>query len=137
MTQFAFLHHSCLQPPVKQTQDPTVFHHLPHELHQDFLVYMVKETLDVQIHRIDVSLLTQGFYPLRRCLGASSRAKSVAVFVEIFLENGTENIMRRLLTCPISYCGNAERSPLCAPRLGNITPQCRFASVRVPYESPA
>jgi hypothetical protein len=41
---------------VKQTQDPTVFHHLPHELHQDFLVYMVKETLDVQIHPIDVSL---------------------------------------------------------------------------------
>ena len=89
---------------------------------------MVKETLDVQIHRIAVSLLTQGFYPLRRCFGASSRAKSVAVFVEIFLENGTENIMRRLLTCPISYCGNAERTPFCALRFGDITPEGRVES---------
>ena len=45
---------------------------------------LVKETLDVQIHRKAVSLLTQGFYTLRRCLGASSMAKSAAVFVESY-----------------------------------------------------
>ena len=127
----SLLHYSGLQPAPDQAKHPSVLDYLPDQLHQDFMVQVVIETPNVQIHHFPESLLTQLFHPLRRRMGTPTHAEPMALFVKVLIEDRTKDIMDRLLTHSVIYHRYAQRPLLLAPQLVDVTSQSRFASVRV------
>jgi len=84
-----------------------------------------------------ISLLTQFFHPSRPRVRAPPRTKPMAVFVKILLKDRAQNALHRLLAYAVRYRWYPKRPLLFAPRLRYISPQDRFAPVRVVHESPA
>ncbi len=91
----------------------------------------VEIAFQIGVHDMHVAGLQQLIDSPQRVFATSSRAKSVAVFCEVTLEDRFDDVHNRRLHDPISHRRNAQRSRLRGARLGNVNASNRLRAVRV------
>lgn len=99
----ALLHYSGRKPSAYQAQDPSILDDLTDQLQQDFMINMVKESSDVQIHHIAISFAPQLLYPYCSRMRAAAWSEPITVRVKVLLKHRAELFVHRLLTHPIYY----------------------------------